>query len=77
MLFCGKDDKDEGKKTEGRRKVMSCPDLEPGTPRSPTICPVDESQKGCAKELHGFHAYHGYMRVYSVTSWCLVSCPLV
>ena len=41
LFFFGKEEKDEWKKTEGGTEVMlSCPDFEPGTPRSPTTCPV-------------------------------------
>ena len=41
------EENDEWKMTEGGTETMvSCPDFEPGTPRTPRTCPVDASHLG-------------------------------
>ncbi len=45
MCFCGK--KNEGMTLEGGKSVMmSCPDLEAGTPHIPSMDPIDASYRG-------------------------------
>ena len=73
VFLCEKEEKDELKKTEGGTEIMmSCHDFEPGTPCSPTTgLQATEDKRRNLSDYVG-----GYMRVYSVTSSILVSCPL-
>ena len=65
VYFCGKEEKDKWKKTEGRRIfMMFCPDFKPRTPRSSTTGPIDANLWGYVTELQCFH---GYMKFYTIT----------
>ena len=58
--------------------MMFCSDFEPGTSHSPTIGPIDASHGSWAMVLPAFlWVYEGLYHVHTMTSLCLVSCPLV
>ena len=73
-VFCWKEN-DEWKKTVGGSTVMmSSPDFKSMTSHSPTMCPEDASHGGHEVKSQQFC---GFIRVHSVTSSRLVSCPIV